>query len=92
MVPEEGLEPSQGYPYRILSLTTSETTTQISLKEPIISSCHDLNVWRMLEVSCYGTRTKGGRKTALNPLVHSNARRMFNPVRLSNYLCNKRYF
>ena len=45
MVPEEGLEPSQGYPYRILSLTTGETTTQISLKEPIISSCHDLNVW-----------------------------------------------
>jgi hypothetical protein len=68
------------------------TTTQISLQEPIISSCHDLNVWRVLEVSCYRTRTKGGRKTALNPLVHSNARRIFNPMSQSNYPCNKPYF
>ena len=80
LVPEEGLEPSQGYPYRILSLTTSETTTQISLQEPIISS------WRVLGVSCYRTRTKGGRKTALNPLIASSAHWMFNPVRLFNTL------
>ena len=68
-MPEEGLEPSQGYPYRILSLTTSETVTQMSLKEPTISSSNDANVRQASSVFCCRTRTKGGRKTALNPLV-----------------------
>src|SRR4030095_6964602 len=69
VVPEEGLEPSQGYPYRILSLMTSETTTQMSLKEPTISSFDYANVRQASGVFCCRTRTKGGRKTALNPLV-----------------------
>jgi len=44
VVPEEGLEPAQGYPYRILSLTRSVTTTEMSLQKPIISSSHYANV------------------------------------------------
>ena len=68
LVPEEGLEPSQGYPYRILSLTTSETITQMSLKEPTISSFDYANVRQASGVFCCRTRTNG-RKTALNPLI-----------------------
>ena len=69
MVPEEGLEPSQGYPYWILSLMTSETITQMSLKEPTNSSFDYANVRQASGVFCCRTRTKDGRETALNPFV-----------------------
>jgi hypothetical protein len=69
LVPEERLELSRGYPHRILSLTTSVTTTEMTPKEPVISGFHYTNDWPLFGVFCCRTRTKGGRKTALNSLI-----------------------
>ena len=63
----------------------------MSLKEPNILRFDYTNVRRALQVSCPKPRTKGGRKTALIRGT-PNARWIFNPVRLSNCPCNKRYF
>src|SRR5262245_828345 len=71
---------------------TSVTTAEISRKEPIISRSHYPNDWRAFGVFCCRTRTKGGRTTALNPLIAPNARRIFNPVRLSNARYRNHYF
>src|SRR5262249_38552925 len=63
------LNPHGGEPHRILSLTPRATTTETSLKDPTVSSCDYTNDWRSFGLFCCGTRTKGERKTALNPLT-----------------------
>ena len=86
LVPEEGLEPSQGYPYRILSPNATQSTTGKNLETQSFHSPNCFAGWQLPGLVGCSTRTKGGRKSALYRCVHLTTCPI-NPIRIAPVSC-----